>query len=144
MADRPLKMFKADMHIHSCLSPCGDWDMSPRRIIKKSLEVGLDLIAICDHNTVENAGVAIREGGKQGVQVLPGMGEICFFVFFIGENRNSRQQFRREQWYRKRFGDKRWRSQSKDCNISLVYCLAYSKSTPPNQRFNYWRFHLAS
>ena len=76
MADRPLKKFKADMHIHSCLSPCGDWDMSPRRIIKKSLEVGLDLIAICDHNSVENAGVAIREGEKQGVQVLPGM-EIC-------------------------------------------------------------------
>ena len=76
MAKPQLKKFKADMHIHSCLSPCGDWDMSPRRIIEKSLEVGLDLIAICDHNTVENAGVAIREGEKQGLQVLPGM-EIC-------------------------------------------------------------------
>ena len=76
MAKRPLKKYKADMHIHSCLSPCGDWDMSPKRIIKKSLEVGLDLIAICDHNTVENAGVAMREGDKQGVQVLPGM-EVC-------------------------------------------------------------------
>ena len=71
-----LKQFKADLHIHSCLSPCGDWDMSPRRIIQKSLEAGLDLIAICDHNTVENAGVAMREGEKQGVQVLPGM-EVC-------------------------------------------------------------------
>ncbi len=76
MADHTLKKFKADMHIHSCLSPCGDWDMSPRRIINKSLEVGLDLIAICDHNTVENAGVAMHEGDRQGVQVLPGM-EIC-------------------------------------------------------------------
>ena len=76
MAQHQLKKYKADLHIHSCLSPCGDWDMSPRRIIEKSLEVGLDLIAICDHNTVENAGVAIREGEKQGVPVLPGM-EIC-------------------------------------------------------------------
>jgi PHP family Zn ribbon phosphoesterase len=76
MAKRPLRKFKTDLHIHSCLSPCGDWDMSPRRIIQKSLEVGLDLIAVCDHNTVENAGVAIREGQKQGVQVLPGM-EVC-------------------------------------------------------------------
>ena len=50
--------------------------MSPKRIIRKSCEVGLDLIAICDHNTVENAEVAIREGKKQGLQVLPGM-EIC-------------------------------------------------------------------
>jgi PHP family Zn ribbon phosphoesterase len=76
MAEHQLKKYKADMHIHSCLSPCGDWDMSPRRIIEKSLDVDIDLIAICDHNTVENAGVAIREGEKQGVQVLPGM-EIC-------------------------------------------------------------------
>jgi PHP family Zn ribbon phosphoesterase len=50
--------------------------MSPKRIIQKSLQVGLDLIAICDHNTVENAGVVIREGDKQGLQVLPGM-EVC-------------------------------------------------------------------
>jgi len=50
--------------------------MSPRGIIQKSREVGLDLIAICDHNTVENAGVAMREGERQGVRVLPGM-EVC-------------------------------------------------------------------
>ena len=76
MAKNPLKIFKADMHIHSCLSPCGDWGMSPKSIIQKSLEVGLDLIAICDHNSVENAGVAMREGQRQGLQVLPGM-EVC-------------------------------------------------------------------
>lgn len=64
------------MHIHSCLSPCGDWDMSPKRIIQKCIEVGLDLIGICDHNTAENAGIAMHEGKKQGVHVLPGM-EIC-------------------------------------------------------------------
>ena len=64
------------MHIHSCLSPCGDWNMSPKRIIRKSSEVGLDLIAVCDHNTVENAEVAILEGKRRGVHVLPGM-EIC-------------------------------------------------------------------
>ena len=76
MAKRLLKKYKTDMHIHSCLSPCGDWDMSPKRIIKKSREVGLDLIGICDHNTVENAGVVMREGEKHGVHVLPGM-EVC-------------------------------------------------------------------
>jgi predicted metal-dependent phosphoesterase TrpH len=71
-----LKKFKTDMHIHSCLSPCGDWEMSPKRIVQQSLEVGLDLIAICDHNTAENAGVAMCEGEKRGVHVLPGM-EVC-------------------------------------------------------------------
>ena len=76
MPNCQLKNYKVDLHIHSCLSPCGDWDMSPRRIVQQSLEVGLDLIAICDHNTVENAGAAVREGRKKGLPVLPGM-EVC-------------------------------------------------------------------
>ena len=71
-----LKKFRADLHIHSCLSPCSDWDMSPKKIVAKSLEQRLDIIAICDHNTAENAGVALREGVRQGVTVLPGM-EVC-------------------------------------------------------------------
>jgi len=64
------------MHIHSCLSPCADWDMSPKRIVQKSFKVGLDLIAVCDHNTAENAGATMREGKNRGVHVLPGL-EIC-------------------------------------------------------------------
>lgn len=68
--------FKTDLHIHTCLSPCGDWEMSPRNIIQKSLEASLDLIAICDHNTSENAGAAMREGRSKGLCVLPGL-EIC-------------------------------------------------------------------
>jgi PHP family Zn ribbon phosphoesterase len=71
-----LKKFKADLHIHSCLSPCSDWEMSPKNIIEKSLERQLDLIAICDHNTAENAAATSREGARQGIVVLPGM-EIC-------------------------------------------------------------------
>ena len=71
-----LKQIKADLHIHTCLSPCSDWEMSPRKIIRRSLDLGLDLIAVCDHNTAENAGAAMREGQKQGLWVLPGM-EIC-------------------------------------------------------------------
>ena len=50
--------------------------MSPKKIVQKSLEQHLDLIAICDHNTAENAAAALREGTRQGIAVLPGM-EIC-------------------------------------------------------------------
>ena len=71
-----LKRFKADLHIHSCLSPCSDWAMSPKKIIQQSLDVGLDLIGLCDHNSAENAAATMREGQRQGMQVLPGM-EIC-------------------------------------------------------------------
>jgi hypothetical protein len=50
--------------------------MSPAKIVQRSLEVGLDVIAVCDHNSAENAGAAMRAGEKKGLRVLPGL-EIC-------------------------------------------------------------------
>ena len=64
------------MHIHTCLSPCSDWEMSPRKIVRQSLNSGLDIIAICDHNTAENCGAVMKEGENRGLSVLPGI-EIC-------------------------------------------------------------------
>ncbi len=49
-----IKEFKADMHIHTCLSPCADLEMSPRNIIKEAKKKGLDIIGLCDHNSAEN------------------------------------------------------------------------------------------
>jgi len=71
-----VRVFKADLHIHSCLSPCGDIDMSPRAIVRQGLKKGLDIIAICDHNSAENVGAAIRAGKMAGIHVIPGL-EIC-------------------------------------------------------------------
>jgi PHP family Zn ribbon phosphoesterase len=71
-----LKDFRADLHVHTCLSPCADWEMSPRKIIRRSRELRLDLIAVCDHNSAENADAVMREGRRHGVCVLPGL-EIC-------------------------------------------------------------------
>lgn len=41
---------KVDFHIHSCLSPCGSLEMSPRRIFECAKKAGLNYIAITDHN----------------------------------------------------------------------------------------------
>jgi PHP family Zn ribbon phosphoesterase len=71
-----LKQFKTDMHIHTCLSPCSDWDMSPKKIVRRSLKAGLDMIAICDHNTAENCAAVMKTGKNQGLPVLPGI-EVC-------------------------------------------------------------------
>jgi PHP family Zn ribbon phosphoesterase len=71
-----LRKIKADLHVHTCLSPCADWEMSPRRIIRRSRELHLDLIAVCDHNSAENAAAVMREGRRHGVGVLPGL-EVC-------------------------------------------------------------------
>ncbi len=68
-----LREFSADFHIHSCLSPCGDLDMSPRNIVKKSLELGLDIIAITDHNSSENIPAAVEAAGGTSLTVFAGM-----------------------------------------------------------------------
>lgn len=70
-----MRAFKSDLHIHSCLSPCADLDMSPKAIVERSLEQGLDIIAVCDHNSAENVAASIR-AANHGLRVLPGM-EIC-------------------------------------------------------------------
>lgn len=43
-----------DLHIHSCLSPCGDLEMSPMAIAKEAKAKGLDVIALTDHNSSLN------------------------------------------------------------------------------------------
>ena len=68
-----MKLYKADLHIHSCLSPCGVLDMSPRGIVETCLRMGLNLIAVCDHNTAENVGAVMRAGAEMGLSVLAGL-----------------------------------------------------------------------
>jgi len=68
-----LRKFKADLHIHTCLSPCADDKMSPKRIIKQAKMNNLDIIGICDHNSAENV-MAIKEIGKrEQISVIGGI-----------------------------------------------------------------------
>jgi PHP family Zn ribbon phosphoesterase len=68
-----LRRFRSDLHIHSCLSPCGELSNYPRRIVERSLDQGLRIIAVCDHNTAENAGAVIRAARGSPLTVLPGL-----------------------------------------------------------------------
>jgi len=49
-----VKRFKADLHIHTALSPCAMDDMTPPSIVMEAVRNGLDMIAICDHNAAGN------------------------------------------------------------------------------------------
>jgi PHP family Zn ribbon phosphoesterase len=64
--------YNADLHIHTCLSPCGSLEMSPRRIIGRAWERGLQLIAITDHNSTRNVRVCMECGAAEGISVIPG------------------------------------------------------------------------
>jgi PHP family Zn ribbon phosphoesterase len=68
--------YKYDLHIHSCLSPCGDSEMTPNNIVNMAKLLGFDIIAITDHNSSLNASAVVRAGEKEGLLVIPGM-EIC-------------------------------------------------------------------
>lgn len=65
-----------DFHTHSCLSPCGDNDMTPYNLVNMSKLLGLDIIALTDHNTCKNCGAAVKVGEEIGLTVIPGM-ELC-------------------------------------------------------------------
>ncbi len=68
-----LRTFKADLHIHTCLSPCGELEMSPSAIVHTAAEKGLHIIAITDHNSAENVKAAQSAAENIDVAVLAGM-----------------------------------------------------------------------
>ena len=68
-----LKEFKADLHIHTCLSPCAELQMAPSAIVKTASEKRLNIIAITDHNSAENVIAAKKAAESTGLTVLAGM-----------------------------------------------------------------------
>ena len=64
---------RADLHVHTCLSPCGDDQMRATAIVEQAGKAGLDMIGICDHNSAENAGAVMSAGTRTGLAVIPGM-----------------------------------------------------------------------
>lgn len=62
-----------DLHIHSCLSPCGDDDMTPANIAGMAALKGLEVIALTDHNTCRNCPAFMAAAAEYGVLAVPGM-----------------------------------------------------------------------
>lgn len=65
-----------DLHMHSCLSPCGDNEMTPCNLVNMAALQGLQMIALTDHNSCLNCPAAMEAGAQAGVLVIPGM-ELC-------------------------------------------------------------------
>jgi predicted metal-dependent phosphoesterase TrpH len=68
-----MKIFKAELHLHTCLSPCGSLDMTPRKIVMEACKKGLDIIAVTDHNTAENIQAVTRAAEGYNIRVIPGI-----------------------------------------------------------------------
>lgn len=65
-----------DLHLHSCLSPCGDNDMTPNNIVNMSLLKELDVIALSDHNSAENIEAVRKVAAGTSLLVIPAI-EVC-------------------------------------------------------------------
>ncbi len=82
-----MNIYRADIHIHTVLSPCGDLEMSPRNIVAEALVKGLDIIGITDHNTTRHCKIVSQLAEKEGIYVLLGAEvttkeEVHCLVFF--------------------------------------------------------------
>lgn len=67
-----MKLF-FDLHLHSCLSPCGDDDMTPANLAAMCALAGLDIAALTDHNSTRNCPAFCEAAARNGLLAVPGM-----------------------------------------------------------------------
>lgn len=65
--------FAYDLHVHSCLSPCGDDDMTPCNIAGMAHLNGLELVALTDHNAARNCPAFFAACEEYGIIPVGGM-----------------------------------------------------------------------
>ncbi|MBI2302897.1 MAG: PHP domain-containing protein [Armatimonadetes bacterium] len=68
-----MELLAADLHIHSVLSPCGELSMSPRAIVARAVEVGIQVVALTDHNSARNAPALAAAAQAAGLCALFGL-----------------------------------------------------------------------
>ncbi|HOQ18924.1 MAG TPA: PHP domain-containing protein, partial [Methanothermobacter thermautotrophicus] len=64
-------MIRIDPHIHSVYS--GDARGTPREILRRASAVGLDAVAVADHNTMKGSIIALKESSGMDITVVPAM-----------------------------------------------------------------------
>ncbi len=68
-----MKQYAFDLHLHSCLSPCGGEDNTPANLAGMCALAGLEVVALTDHNTCGNCAPFCRAAERCGLLALPGM-----------------------------------------------------------------------
>ncbi|MBO7196275.1 MAG: PHP domain-containing protein [Clostridia bacterium] len=68
-----MKKYYYDLHIHSCLSPCGDDDNTPNNIAGMASLCELDIVALTDHNSCKNCPAFFEAAESHGLVPVAGM-----------------------------------------------------------------------
>lgn len=64
---------RAELHVHTVLSPCADVEMIPPLIVEKAISDGINLLAITDHNATANIAAVRTAAQGTGITILAGM-----------------------------------------------------------------------
>ena len=139
-----MKQYLADLHIHTCLSPCGSLEMCPSEIVRRSLAKGLDAIAITDHNTTLQCPEIQSLGERSGLRVFAGV-EVttreeahCLVYFPTDESRKRFQRYLEEHLPPipndpERFGDQVWVNAENEILGEVPYLLLSALDQSVNQ-----------
>lgn len=68
-----MSRYPYDFHVHSCLSPCGDADMTPNNIAGMAYLNGVRIMALTDHNSSRNCPAFFEAARRYGVVPIAGM-----------------------------------------------------------------------
>ena len=68
-----MSIYNYDLHIHSCLSPCGDEDNTPNNICGMAALSEIDIVALTDHNSSKNCPAFFSAAEKYGIIPIAGM-----------------------------------------------------------------------
>lgn len=94
-----MPIYRADLHIHTVLSPCGDLGMSPVNIVTDARNKNLNILGITDHNSTLHCGLIKKLASEHGIMVLQGAEvttkeEIhCLTFFETSETLSAFQQY---------------------------------------------------
>ena len=93
-----MNRYRADLHIHTTLSPCGDLDMSPHNILEQAAKKSIDIIGIADHNSTLQSRIIAELAKDYGIFALCGaevtsLEEAHCLCFFPEDNLNNFQNY---------------------------------------------------
>ena len=65
-----MNKYIADLHVHTALSPCCNNLMTPKTIIAAAIAIGVNIIAVSDHNAGDNVDVMKRLADAAGITLF--------------------------------------------------------------------------
>lgn len=67
-----MQQYRADLHIHTLLSPCGDLEMSPVNIVERAAQLSIQILGITDHNSTKHGPLIQKLAAEKNIFVICG------------------------------------------------------------------------